>query len=231
MEWDSSSGNLRYFDKTLGEKGENVSVPDGFAFLLLDQLATIKGWHDASESGIFSNEVRDTKSDQFVVKAFKGGTLVEGFYAQIKDRIRSLGGKYVANCYVGFKENGELKIGSVQFKGAALSAWMDFAKENRKEFFSKAIQIKGTKDGKKGSISFKVPVFRLLTTEQATNDAAVELDKKLQEYLKQYLTRPKSLQAQGTQPPTEEQPPQERRQPDHDPELDQPEEDDIPFTF
>lgn len=225
MEWDSLTGNLRYFDKSIGEKGENVALPDGFAFLLLDQLATIKGWHDASESGIFSNEVRDTKSDQFVVKAFKGGPLIDGFYAQIKDRVRAMGGKYVTNCYVAFKDNGELKIGSVQFKGAALSAWMNFAKDNRKQFFTKAIQIRGAKDDKKGSISFKVPIFKLIPTEDATNDAAMELDKTLQEYLKQYLSQPKAHQSQENFIP---EPAHERSRPAADPDLDLPE-DDIPF--
>jgi hypothetical protein len=74
-EWDGAEGSVRYYDKN---KKENVAVGSDFTFILLDQLAVIKGWHDPSESGITSNEVRSTNSESFVVKAFGGGTLCSG---------------------------------------------------------------------------------------------------------------------------------------------------------
>lgn len=198
MEWDGSNGNLRYYDK---QKEENIPVEDGFTFLLLDQLATVKGWHDASDSGIFSNEVRDTKAETMVVKAFKSNSiLAEGFYSDIRDRVAAIGGNYVANCYVAFRDQGELKIGSVQFKGAALNAWVDFRKEHKNDIYSKAIQIKGYKEGKKGKITFRVPVFHLKDTTQETNDAATNLDAQLQVYLATYFKKPKVSQARDAAP-------------------------------
>lgn len=219
MEWDGSNGNLRYYDK---QTKQNVPVDDGFTFLLLDQLATVKGWHDASDSGIFSNEVRDTKSETLVVKAFKANAiLAEGFYANIRDRVAAIGGNYVANCYVAFKDGGELKIGSVQFKGAALNAWVDFRNEHKNEVFSKAIQIKGFTEGKKGKITFRTPVFHVKDITPETNDAATELDRGLQSYLATYFKKPKASQAAGEATPEPE--PEYRRSPEPEPE------DDIPF--
>jgi len=220
MEWDGSNGVLRYYDKAAKQ---NVTVDDGFTFLLLDQLATIKGWHDASDSGIFSNEVRDTKSETLVVKAFKAGSiLAEGFYSQIRDRVAALGGNYIANCYIAFKSGNELKIGSVQFKGAALNSWLDFRKEHAAALYEKAIQIKGFTEGKKGKITFRTPVFNLKDITPETNEAATELDRELQSYLAVYFKTPKTRQV--------EQATQEEPQSDGDPlpYTDQ-EEDEIPF--
>lgn len=224
MEWDGSNGNLRYYDK---QKETNVPVPDGFTFLLLDQLATVKGWHDASDSGIFSNEVRDTKSETLVVKAFKANSiLAEGFYASIRDRVSALGGNYVANCYVAFKDGNDLKIGSVQFKGAALNAWVDFRKEHKNDIFTKAIQIKGVKEGKKGKIEFKTPVFHMKDITPETNDAATALDRDLQSYLASYFKKPKTSQTDNSRAVSE---PEEAGGYDGSNSTPEIPEDDIPF--
>ena len=107
-EWDGANGGVRYYDK---EAKKNIPVPDSFVFILLDELGTIKGWHDASDSGIYSNEVRDTKQETLLVKSFKGGVLAEGLYANIRDRVTSkaVGGKFSMSCYIGYKsESGAL---------------------------------------------------------------------------------------------------------------------------
>lgn len=192
-DWNGERGEITYYDKQL-EK--NITVADGFTFMLLDQLATVKGWHDASESGIHSNEVRDTKQEVLIVKAFKGGVIAEGHYANIRDRINSLGGHYTANCYIAFRDNGTgMQLGSIQFKGAALSKWMDFQKEHRNDMYKKAIQIKGFDEGKKGRIVYRTPKFHIRDITPDTNDEATELDRTLQTYLAQYFNRPKIEQA------------------------------------
>jgi hypothetical protein len=57
---------IRYYDK---EAKKNVDVGADFTFILLDQLASVRGWHDDSNSGIYSNEVKDTTQEALVVKA------------------------------------------------------------------------------------------------------------------------------------------------------------------
>lgn len=184
--WHGEQGTVRYWDKDAKQNVDNALT----SFLLLDELATVRGWHDPSQSGIYANEVRDTRKDLLVVKAFKGGVLAEGLYADIKDRVGNLGGSFVANCYIAFKrDGGELAIGVLQFKGAALGAWMEFRKAHRAELYKKAVQITGFTEGKKGKVVFRVPTFALLDVSKATDEAATALDKELQAWLTAYLAR------------------------------------------
>lgn len=185
-EWNGEKGVVRYYDK---EAKVNVDVPLPFTFLLLDELASVRGWHDPSQSGIYSNEVRDTTKDAMVVKSFKGGTLAEGFYKAIKDRVNAQGGQFVANCYVAAKLDTGLSLCSMRFKGSSLGAWMEFRKSNRSALYERAVQIVGFTEGKKGRIVFRVPTFALKDVSKDTNDRAVALDKTLQAYLEGYLQR------------------------------------------
>ncbi len=186
FEWNGEHGWIRYYDKT---DKKNVDVPLPFTFLLLDELASVRGWHDLSDCGIYSNEVRDTRTDLLIVKTFKGGTIAEGVYKDIKDRVHTLGGSFVANCYIAFKLDGELAMGSLRFKGAALGAWMEFRKANRSDLYEKAVNITGFTEGKKGRIVFRVPTFETKAVSSATNGSAVTLDKQFQAWLKDYLGR------------------------------------------
>lgn len=199
FEWNGEHGVVRYYDK---DAKKNVDVGSKFTFILLDQLGSVRGWHDPSQSGIYSNEVRDTRQDVMIVKAFKGGTLAEGIYRDIKDRVHSVGGQFVANCYIAFKHgrNG-LAIGSIRFKGAALSAWMELTKAHRSDLYKKAIAITGFTEGKKGRIVFRVPQLAIADLSEDSNTKAVALDAELQEWLSAYLQRNKRDQVAS--PPSE----------------------------
>lgn len=192
FEWNGEQGVIRYYDK---EQKKNVDVGSDFTFLLLDRLGKVGGWHDASQSAIYSNEVKDTRQDTMVVRAFKGGTLIEGIYRDIKDRVSTLGGYFVANCYIAFKHEGSLAIGALQFKGAALGSWMEFEKQHRKDLYSKAIKISGSTEGKKGRITYRMPVLKITDLSPETNALAVALDQELQTFLKSYFARTKRDQA------------------------------------
>lgn len=186
FEWNGEQGTVRYYDK---DKKENVDVGSDFKFMLLDELGSVRGWHDPSESGIYSNEVRDTRQDVLIVKSFKGGTLAEGLYKDIKDRVNTVGGQFVANCYIAFKDGEALKIGSLRFKGAALGTWMEFRKANRSALYKKAVRIQGFTEGKKGRITFRMPVLMTVDITDDTNAKATALDVELQEFLSGYLRR------------------------------------------
>jgi hypothetical protein len=195
FEWQGGNGNLRYYDK---ENKTNVEVTVPFDFILLDRLATVKGWHDASEASIYANEVHDTRSEPFIVKSFKmREPIAEGFYSDIKDKVKANGGKFTLNCYMAFTdEKRELALGSIQFHGSALQAWMEFEKENRANIYKSGIQIVESKSGKKGGIKYQTPVFKLLGLPQDVNDAATGLDVQLQEYLRNYFKRTRVEQAE-----------------------------------
>jgi hypothetical protein len=195
FEWTGEKGIVRYYDKA---KETNVDVGSDFTFLLLDELACVRGWHDASDSGIYSNEVKDTRQDVLVVKSFKGGPIAEGLYKDIKDRVNNAGGAFNANCYIAFKdEAGELQIGSLRFKGAALGAWMEFRKEHRADLYKKAVRIDGYTEGQKGRVVFRVPQFKVVSISEATDNTAKGLDAELQEFLAGYLKKNKLAQAEA----------------------------------
>ena len=195
FEWNGEKGLVRYYDK---DQKENVDIPLPFTFILLDELASVRGWHDASGSGIYSNEVRDTTQEVMVVKSFKGGMIAEGKYRAIKDRVNAAVGDYNANCYIAFKQpDGTYAIGSIRFKGAALGAWMEFRKANRNAIYKQAIRIASYTEGKKGKVVFRVPTMALNSVSSEAEAQAVALDKELQEFLSAYLKRNKRDQAEA----------------------------------
>ena len=154
LSWSSNDKCFKYYDK---EQGKDVLVKLPLTFVHLDELATIKGWHEASESGIYSNEVRSTRLEELNVRSFKGGEIIKGIYQDIKLRVQGAGGVFHTSIYVYL--NGE--IVNLSFKGAALMGWSDFAKENRKSFLGNTIEILTSAEGKKGAVKFSTPVFTL----------------------------------------------------------------------
>lgn len=200
----ADGGFVRYYDK---EAEKNVPLGDAerggsFVFLLLDELATVNGWHDPSESAIFANEVRDTRQDTLVVRSFKGGELASGLYASIKDRIVAVGGHFVSSCYIAYKDGDVLRIGNIRFKGAALGTWMDFKKQcpmkknaqekSVKAYYVDAVKIEGFEQQKKGGTTFRIPKFSIAPLSEETNKQAIALDAELQAYLTDYLKRPRA---------------------------------------
>lgn len=248
--WDGANGNVRYYDKEAvdpktQENGMTVAVRDGFTFILLDETSTIKGWNDADKCGIGSNEVRDTRNETMTVRLFneRRTVIASGAYQQIRERVLASGGHFTSTCYIAGKEpSGALAISALQIKGAALSEWMEFKRKNRKAVYEQAVQIKGFKEGKKGAIKYRVPVFHLKPLSTETNAAAMELDKQLQEYLTGYFARaakqaPQTARDEQPQDdgPTDQEPTPGVHNPDYEPppEMapvdDEPTDDDNPF--
>ena len=222
FEWNGEQGTVRYYDR---ETKKNVDVGSDFTFLLLDQLGRVGGWDNHSDSAIFSNEVKDTRKDVLIVKSRKGGTLIDGLYKDIKDRVNALGGQFVANCYIAFKGDDGLSIGAIRFKGAALGAWMEFCKNHRADLYKKAVRINGYEEGTKGRVVFRVPRLSPVPTSPETDRIAVNLDAELQEYLRSYFARTTREQVEQSVHSDESQ--QEEMPPPVAPLTD----DDIPFAW
>lgn len=182
FEWNGELGSVKYYDK---DTKKNVEVGDNFPFVLLDETASVGGWSDEYHSGIYSNEVKDTRSETLTVKVFKGARepIAKGFYKDIKPAVNDAGGSYQSNLYIAFKnDQGEMAIGKLTLKGAALSAWMEFRKENRAKLMTYGVKISGSTEGKKGRVIFRTPDFELVNLTDETNEAATALDVILQEY-------------------------------------------------
>ena len=96
LEWKSNDKCFAYYDKTLKEK-VNLELPLKIQFL--EHFHSVKGWHDASQSGIYSNEVKFISKEPLDVKSFKGGPIAKGFYKEIKGTVNASGGKYHRSIY------------------------------------------------------------------------------------------------------------------------------------
>lgn len=202
FEWNGEQGVIRYYDK---DTKKNIDLGSDLTFILLDQLGRVGGWHNDTDSAIYSNEVKDTRQGVLVVKSRKGGTIAEGVYKSIKDRVNAMGGYFVSNCYVAYKDdNGDLVIGSLRFKGSSLAAWMEFSDKHRADLYKKAVRVHGYTEGKKGRITYRTPQFSLVDISPETDKIAVALDAELQAYLKSYFQRTTRDQVDAHQDETPE---------------------------
>lgn len=172
-------GKVSYYDK---ETQQNVEVPTPFEFIVLDQLATVKGWSDADESGYWSNEVRSVANDDLTVRTSKG-IKESGLWRDIKSSPNLAGAKYNASVYIAHKSKDGLVISNLSLKGAALNAWIESRGSSAK------VIISGWEDGKKGAVSYKIPVFESAPITDEEKSEAIELDKELQSYLSGYFSR------------------------------------------
>lgn len=187
FQWSGDEGNFKYYDKpNKANVTVNVGPKEPFTFLVLATCATIKGYSDSEGSGFWSNEVKDLKTEPLTVRN-KSGIVAKGLYENIKDSIKAKGAKFCQSVYIGYKIDGKLEICNIQMTGAALSSWVEFAKNNK--IYDIAVQVTGSTEGKKGKTIFKIPTFTPFKVSEKTNQEAIELDKQLQEYLKLYFEK------------------------------------------
>ena len=175
------SGAVSYYDK---DTQENIAVPTPFEFIVLDQLATIKGWSDADESGFWSNEVRSIGKDIVNVRTSKG-TKESGIWRDIKGSPELAGAKYNTSVYIAHQSRNGMIISNIAFSGASLKAWIEFSQKNRVN--NCKVVLSDWLDAKKGRVEYQVPVFEAMKMTEAEREEAIELDKQLQVYLNEYF--------------------------------------------
>lgn len=186
FEWDGVDGGFSYYDK---ETKTDIQVPYPFTFMVLDILYTVKGYHKPSKTGYYSNEIRiqNYETDKFVVKS-KAGVEFSGTWNEISAAASKVGCKLYHSVYVAYKSPSGLVLSNIKLKGGAKTELKNFGKEN--DIWKIAITVKSHKMIDGVSSPYAVPVFTAIpeksTTEESKN-AAIELDKKLQEYLKVYF--------------------------------------------
>lgn len=190
LEWKSNDKSFSYYDKS---KGENVKVELPFKFVFLQHYHTVKGWSDASGSGIYSNEVYFIGSEPMAVKSFKGGVIAEGLYKDIKPTITNAGGKYHRSVYV-MLEDGSLA--NISFKGAVVREWSIFMENNANNCDVKWVEVNTANEQKKGSVKYTTPDFTL--GESISKADATKADKvagEFQEYISSYLKKDEVIES------------------------------------
>lgn len=190
LEWSAdlkADAHLRYYDKAAQH---NVAVALPFSFCVLDELASVRGWSDLHQSGIFSNEVRSSANEPLVVRAFGDPKpLARGLYKDIRADVQAAGGRYHASIYLYADAGGDVGIHNLKLRGAALSAWLEFRRGARGKLYESAVRLSLGAEGKKGSVRYIVPAFALEPMADGEAVAAVSADRELQAYLREYFAR------------------------------------------
>jgi hypothetical protein len=186
FEYKSGAGVLQYYDK---EKAERIEVKLPFTFLVLDQLNTITGFSRPDKASYYSNEVRNSAKEEFIIK-LKGAHVVTTLYKNEHGVVQvPKAAKYAKSIYIAYQEAGEWVIGNIRLSGSAMTSWIEFNQKHKVEN-GKVIMTKGVKvEGEQGD--YFPPAFEYLSAEPEEDSMAITLDKALQIYLSQYLSAPK----------------------------------------
>lgn len=162
LEWSSERKCFEYYDKEAKVK-KQVQLPIKLQFL--EDFHTVKGFSDSEQTGIYSNEVKFTSTEELTVKTFGGTEIAKGLYNDIRLKIIDAGGKYHKSIYALL--NGELV--NFQVKGSVVSAFSLFANGDKKlkitghsqRFESHFIEINDFENLKKGATKYTVPNFTI----------------------------------------------------------------------
>jgi hypothetical protein len=186
MSWSGSTGTLNWYNK---EQEKNIPVKLPFQFLVLDQLATIKGYNKQLATGFWSNEVRNTRKEELTVRS-KQGVVYTGFYKNEQGVVQvPKGADYTQSVYIAHKIGDKYVLGNINMKGSSRSAWFDFANTCKPENGTVVMDIGEKQTAQTGD--FYPPVFTYQPSTDEENTEAVRLDKELQIYLNQYLAAQK----------------------------------------
>jgi hypothetical protein len=185
--FDAGDGKgFKSYDK-VAKKNNITALP--FRFLVLDKLTTVTGFNEPENIGYYSNEIRNIKTDKLTVRS-KNGIEAEGTWEQVKAKLGTKGASFCQSVYVMFFDGKTPTLGNIKMQGASLENWFAFCKENN--IMEVAVQVKKANEKKKGKVFYYEPVFEVMAIKDETNQAAIELDVTLQEYLKGYLERNKT---------------------------------------
>jgi hypothetical protein len=180
LSWKSEEKCFAYYDK---DKKENILVPLPFKFVILEHYHTVKGWNDASESGIYSNEVFQIGNEELQVKSFKGGKISEGLYKDNKPTIVAAGGHYARSIYA---VTNDLELINISLKGSGVSSYSDFINEIGDLNFDKNwIEVTEAKELKKGKVKYSIPIFKKSTAIKDKSKLFLFADE-LQRYMIDY---------------------------------------------
>lgn len=198
LKWDGTKGGFNYWDKA---KGENIHVDLPVTFMVLDTLATIKGFSDKEQSGFWSNEIRtgNIKKDTLTVRikdkadptGKRSKIAGKGLYSDIVANKNCTGAKFCQSVYIAFKNGDQYEMANIQMTGSALSSWIEFGKTT--DIFKGAISVTKMTEGKKGVTKYKIPVFEKVEVPADAEDKAIELDKELKAYLEGYFNGQKQF--------------------------------------
>jgi len=189
LQWDSDNKQFKYWDK---EAKKNVLVPLPVKFLVLDTLATVTGFNEATEQGIWSNEVKNVTKDSFTVMT-KKGVEGKGLWNDVKTKVS--GAKFASSVYAAYlAPDKTIKLVNFKMSGSSLNTWIEFLNPDKKSGNTKpnilknGVIVKTSEDRKKGRNNYSCPIFsEVENIPDDINEKAAVLDATLQAYLSEYF--------------------------------------------
>lgn len=183
IDYSGDEGKFTFYDK---EAEKKIDVPLPIYFTVLDECSTITGFNEKHSCGIYSNEVHAIGKEILRVKTFKGGESITGLYKDIRDNIVAIGGKFTKSVYaLMINPDKNTEFVNFKFRGIAFSAWMDKKFDPMKSI----VGITGFEEGKKGKVTYQVPIFKAYKLTPEIDEEAIMYDTILQEYLKEYFAK------------------------------------------
>lgn len=156
--FNGKEGIFTAYNYATKEKNEVDLV--GASFTLLLQTSSIGGYHTDKEKYISSPEMLNLTTDQAAI-FLKGENkpIISGMYADIKEDIENMGGKFQRNLYL-LSDKG--KIVKIVLTGSSLNSWINFKEGlSKSDLAEKKILISEVSQGKKGAVKYLYPSFDL----------------------------------------------------------------------
>jgi hypothetical protein len=111
--------------------------------------------------------------------------MISGEMATVKEKVKPLGGKFASSSYCALiKKDGSMMLVNIKFVGGSLDAFIKLGKMDD----GSIISYEGQSELKtRGAVAYRTPILKRTPKDPQLMPAAIELDKKLQIYLNDYL--------------------------------------------
>lgn len=187
LEWNSEKKCFTYYDKdfeTEDKKEKNRPVRK-LRFLVLEEAKSVRGFSDAEQCSITSNQVLDITEGILKVKTVKNDPIATGTWSEIKGQVTGSGGKFSTDIYAMLETKSGYRIVCICMFGAALGGWIEFStqcRKNRKTTQHGVIEFAGSRPEKKGRVEYEVPLFVQKEATEEEDAAAMEQAARLKEF-------------------------------------------------
>ena len=188
IRFNGETGTFSFYDKV---KEAEVTLNE-LEFIVIDTRSSIIGWNDERKSRVFSNYVR-TMKENMIVKC-GNEELMNGLYADIKEKIAAAGGKFCTNVFALAQIEGDWSLVNIQFSGASLRDWSEYvSSETMTKIYGYMITAKRGQEQKKGRVTYYTPMFEHTTISGDLSNKADEYDSDL---LQPYLNQDARMQSE-----------------------------------
>ena len=180
LKWSNSNGAFNDYDKQTKETSLK-KMP--LKFLVLANYISIGGFDEASNSGYWSNEIKDTRTETLFVRN-GNGLFKQGLYADIKADLAVVKCKYTEALYV-MLEDGTL--GHIKLSGTNSRLWFSFKAIAKTKLSKNWTVFSDAKVAKKGSITWSEPTISIGEEISAEDAAKADI---LYDVIQAYKTAP-----------------------------------------